>query len=283
MTRARLLPAVIIAASALLLLKALGLTVRGGYTFSWNSGPADKPAIQSEADLPQFARAVTRPRFQAPQADPEHTGTVVKEETGTFGANKGKANDSAIKEDPLSIEAKKFADQRAAALAKAPATNASPAERQLLERLQERRDTLEGRNKELELREGLLKAAEQKLESRIGDLQNVEGKVFEQTREKDKQEQSQIRTLVTMYETMKPKEAARVFDRLELRVLLSVVTQMNPRKMAEVLAAMSPEAAEKLTVAMATAGKGSEAKPADGLPPAELQRIQPKKAGAAGR
>ena len=56
-----------------------------------------------------------------------------------------------------------------------------------------------------------------------------------------------------MYEAMKPKDAARVFDRLGLDVLVPVVQQMNPRKMSEVLAAMSPDRAEKLTVALATA------------------------------
>ena len=55
-----------------------------------------------------------------------------------------------------------------------------------------------------------------------------------------------------MYETMKPKDAARIFDRLSLPILLKVVRQMKPRKMADILAKMSPEAAERLTVAIAS-------------------------------
>ncbi len=66
-----------------------------------------------------------------------------------------------------------------------------------------------------------------------------------------------MRNLVLMYETMKPKDAARVFDRLAHDVLVPVVLQMNPRKMAEVLAVMSPEAAEKLTVALAQRARGA--------------------------
>jgi flagellar motility protein MotE (MotC chaperone) len=57
---------------------------------------------------------------------------------------------------------------------------------------------------------------------------------------------------VTMYENMKPKDAARIFDRLSLPILLKVVRQMKPRKMADILARMSPEAAERLTVAIAS-------------------------------
>jgi flagellar motility protein MotE (MotC chaperone) len=78
---------------------------------------------------------------------------------------------------------------------------------------------------------------------------------------------------------MKPKEAARVFDKLELSVLVPVVNAMNPRKMAEVLAAMSPEAASKLTVELATKGQRQQAqapRPA-GLPAGELLAIEPKR------
>ena len=46
-----------------------------------------------------------------------------------------------------------------------------------------------------------------------------------------------------MYETMKPKEAAKIFDTLELDVLLKVARAMNPRKMSPILAAMSPRPA----------------------------------------
>ncbi|MGL4240214.1 MAG: MotE family protein, partial [Beijerinckiaceae bacterium] len=61
----------------------------------------------------------------------------------------------------------------------------------------------------------------------------------------------QMKTIVIMYETMKPKDAAKVFDRLNIGVLVPIVTAMNPRKMSEILAVMTPEAAEKLTVALA--------------------------------
>jgi flagellar motility protein MotE (MotC chaperone) len=81
-----------------------------------------------------------------------------------------------------------------------------------------------------------------------------------------------------MYEAMKPKEAARVFDRLSHDVLVPVVVQMNPRKMAEVLAVMSPEAAEKLTIALAARARGrndvaATTKPGAALPPNELPAI----------
>ena len=80
-----------------------------------------------------------------------------------------------------------------------------------------------------------------------------------------------------MYEAMKPKDAAKIFDRLSHDVLVPVVLQMKPAKMAEVLAVMTPETAEKLTVALATRAKGLsvEARNASAtvLPATELPAI----------
>ncbi len=87
-----------------------------------------------------------------------------------------------------------------------------------------------------------------------------------------------LRNIVTMYETMKPKDAARVFDRLNHEVLVPIVLAMNPRKMAEVLAVMQPETAERLTVALANKARGTgdkQANAAPALPPSELQAIDP--------
>ena len=54
-----------------------------------------------------------------------------------------------------------------------------------------------------------------------------------------------------MYEGMKPKDAAKVFDRLEMSVLFEIASQIAPRKMSDILGLMAPEAAERLTVEMA--------------------------------
>ena len=80
-----------------------------------------------------------------------------------------------------------------------------------------------------------------------------------------------------MYETMKPKEAARVFEKLDLTVLVPVVNAMNPRKMSEVLAAMSPESASRLTVELSNRGKRIAATSGAPLPPGELPGIDPKR------
>ena len=86
----------------------------------------------------------------------------------------------------------------------------------------------------------------------VDELKVLEQRIEAAVEEKKRQEENEVAGLVTMYETMKPKDAARIFDRLSLPILLKVVRQMKPRKMAEILAKMSPEAAERLTVAIAS-------------------------------
>jgi flagellar motility protein MotE (MotC chaperone) len=72
-----------------------------------------------------------------------------------------------------------------------------------------------------------------------------------------------------MYENMKAKEAARIFERLDLQILVEVSTQLNPRKMSEILAQMPPEAAERLTVELAKRASAPKSQNPDQLPKIE--------------
>jgi flagellar motility protein MotE (MotC chaperone) len=256
----RLLPAVAGAAAALLLLKLVS-----GF---------GEPSPLGQLSAANFFSV----RDSRVLIDPDVTGSTPEPKKDEAKKDEAKKDD---KKDPKAANAK--AAPPAALPEAKSAAPVSPAERALLERLGQRREQLDERQRELETRENLLKAADRKLESRINELKDLEGKPggsaggAEATAE---QQQAQgLKNLVTMYETMKPKEAARVFDKLELSVLVPVVNAMNPRKMAEVLAAMSPEAASKLTVELATKGQRQQAqapRPA-GLPAGELLAIEPKR------
>ena len=77
-----------------------------------------------------------------------------------------------------------------------------------------------------------------------------------------------------MYETMKPKEAAKIFDRLDIKVLIDVASQMKPQIMSAIMAQMSPENAERLTVELA-AKSGSDRT----LNPSNLPKIEGRPTG----
>ena len=160
----------------------------------------------------------------------------------------------------------------APAAAPAPAQDGAGSERALLERLAERRAEIEARARELDMRENLLRATEARLEARIGELKAIEARIGETERKRDDEAKAKIEGLVTMYEAMKAKDAARILGRLELPVLLAVAERMNPRKMADILAAMDPEPAQRLTVELAT--RGERRKPAEARAAQELPKIE---------
>lgn len=143
----------------------------------------------------------------------------------------------------------------------------SAAERAVLESLGERRESLQQQEGQLDLREKLLQATEERIQKRVDELKKLEQRIETAVEEKKKQEKNEIAGLVTMYESMKPKDAARIFDRLSLPILLKVVRQMKPRKMADILAKMSPDSAERLTVAIAS----NSSEPAQPVPGVQAQ------------
>ena len=132
------------------------------------------------------------------------------------------------------------------------APNISPSERALLERLSERRKELEKRQSEMEMRDTLLKAAEKKLEERLGELKQAEERIVAATQQKEEVELHRLKNLVTMYESMKAKDAAKIFDGLDLKLATEVAKLIQPRRMSDILAQMSPEAAQRLTVELAS-------------------------------
>ncbi len=123
-------------------------------------------------------------------------------------------------------------------------TDVSASEIELLESLVARREALEARARELDMREKLLAAAEQRVDAKITELKKIEATVGKVINER---EESKIRSLVKIYESMKAKDAARIFNQLDEGVLLSVIERMREAKAAEIIAQMSGDKARVVT------------------------------------
>jgi flagellar motility protein MotE (MotC chaperone) len=127
----------------------------------------------------------------------------------------------------------------------------TPEEVQLLQQLSDRRAQLDKRAADLSQREVLLQAAEKRVDEKIAKLealkQQIGGIVDKQKQEDD----ARLDSLVKIYETMKPADAARIFSQLDMPVLLSVFERMKERLAAPILAAMDPSKAEAVTLALA--------------------------------
>jgi flagellar motility protein MotE (MotC chaperone) len=144
----------------------------------------------------------------------------------------------------------------------------SGAERQLLERLAQRRQELDARARALDIRENLVNEAERRIAAHLAEVKEIEARIKAEIGQKDQAEAARFKALVTMYENMKPRDAAKIFDGLDMEVLIKVVSAINPRAMADIMAQMSPPVAERLTVALATKAQQTTK---DG--PAELPKI----------
>ncbi len=122
---------------------------------------------------------------------------------------------------------------------------------ELLQRLSARREEIDARGREMDQREALLAAAEERIEQKVAELEALRRSIEELVVQHNDQEESQLRSLVKIYESMKPKEAARIFEELDMLVLLEVIDRMSERKAAPVLARLSPDRAKEITLELA--------------------------------
>lgn len=125
-------------------------------------------------------------------------------------------------------------------------------ELELLAELTKRRNEIEARAREVEMRAKLLEVSEKRVEERINELRKLEKTIRDLLKENDQIEEKQLKSLVKVYESMKPKNAARIFNSLDMKILMTVAQRMKESKMAAVLAAMDSEKARELTVKLAT-------------------------------
>ena len=117
----------------------------------------------------------------------------------------------------------------------------------LLQALRERSVKLDERERDIDQRAAVLKAAEKRLEEKVADLDAVKLELQQMMARNNEAEDGRLRSLVKIYEAMKPKEAAAIFDKLEINVLLGVVERMKENKVAPILASMQPDRARQVT------------------------------------
>ncbi|MBK1670064.1 hypothetical protein CKO28_18680 [Rhodovibrio sodomensis] len=231
--RPRILPVLILVAT-------LTLGVRMGEIWHGFGGIATAdPDAASGADFvgDPFAG------LQLAQATPEADQTA---DEGDGTAADSASTDSAS-QDAMPADADGARDM----LAGADPLDMTEAEIELLQQLAKRREKLEQRAETLDRRESLVKAAEKRLNQKVGEMERLRSEIEALLVKYDEQESQQLTRLVNIYEKMKPKDAARIFEDLDQEVLLKVVERMNERKTAPILAEMRPDKAQQLTIDLA--------------------------------
>lgn len=248
----RVIPVVLFAIFGLAVLKVAGLVIDGGYVFDYQPHANKRSWAQESFNFPGGAKTdaadITGSVHEKPKEEAPKPATPAPE---------------VAKPDGVVV----YPD---------PNQPVSASERAILERLQSRRQELDARAREIDIRESLLKSAEKRIESRVEELKAVEARISTATEQKTEADTARFKGIITMYESMKPKDAAKVFDRLEMSVLFDIASHIAPRKMSDILGLMTTEAAERLTVEMARrAGADKSASAAD-LPKIEGKMLPQK-------
>ena len=127
----------------------------------------------------------------------------------------------------------------------------SPAELRIIQSLSARRDQLDARDTDFATMLPLMAAAELKLDERIAELNAIKAELEGMLGQADEREEAEVNRLVQVYQAMRPREAAAVFNTLADSVRLPVAQAMRPRALAAIMAQMPPAEARELTEKLA--------------------------------
>lgn len=239
MSSFRLLPIVLVAITALLVFKGIGLLTGGAYVLTGTEFAAAQTATQSVAEA-DFMN----------QQDNDLTdaeATAARRAADSLFSRAAPTPIESQQIDALVVEENRLGEK----VEFGSNDGSELTERAVLERLGERRLELDARERQLGTREDLVNAAESRLNARIAALDALEAEVQALVDKKNELDNQQFADLVSMYENMKAKDAALVFDNLDMDVLLRLSTSINPRKMSPILAEMQTARAQALTLLMA--------------------------------
>jgi flagellar motility protein MotE (MotC chaperone) len=134
--------------------------------------------------------------------------------------------------DPLSIEGQEMR----------PSTEIT-----ILQDLADRRQEIEAKEIMLNEREAMLKASEMQFEAKLKELTGLRNEIKALVDAANAKEDAETKRIIAIYEKMKPKDAAGIFDTLSMDILLPIARGMKEAKLSPILAAMSGDKAKLLT------------------------------------
>ncbi|WP_374372781.1 MotE family protein [Dongia sp.] len=166
----------------------------------------------------------------APAADTQSAATEPPAPAEGAPAEDAAAAETAPPEDPLD-----FTDE----------------EVEVLQQLAKRREELDLRARQLDEREAMVAAAEQRMEQKMAELRALQTTVEDLLVKRSEVEEAKLQTLVQTYEKMKPKDAAQVFEEMDMDLLRDLVSRMKTSRAAPILALVSPTKVKELTLELA--------------------------------
>lgn len=128
-----------------------------------------------------------------------------------------------------------------------PNNTFSRSEIAILQELAERREALDLRSQEIDKKAIQLKVAEDEIDKKLKQLKEYEIRLQKLINQYNEKEKAQLDSLVKMYSTMKPKDAARIFNTFELDILVAILKEMKPSVSSAILSQMNALKAKEVT------------------------------------
>lgn len=194
-----------------------------------------------------------------PDAAPAAEGEGKEDDKGHGGMGKESTKASIPKTEPKTFgEGKMTLKQVEALKAKEKQEPYTQTELDLLQNLTKRREELDNRAKDLEMKSSVLDATEKRINDKIVEMKELQKELAIVVAQYKTQQDSEIKSLVKIYESMKPLDAAAIFNEMDMGILLEVIDTMSERKVAPILAGMSPTRARDVTQELAEMRKGRQ-------------------------
>ena len=132
-----------------------------------------------------------------------------------------------------------------------PDPEVSKAEADLVKDILARQSTIEGEQQQLDQQKHVLNAARAVLDQKMNTLDASMATLEQKQAAHREVMDAETDRLVKIYEDMPPKEAAAVFNIMDIHVLIAVASKMNTRKVSAIMGNMSPERVNLISQFMA--------------------------------
>ena len=216
-----------------------------------DAAPEDKPEDKKEPASAEATATAEKPQDAKPAENADATTAAADAEVDDESGSLKKEEEAPKTNAELKKEAEEKSQRPRSFEEKDKKNQFSQVEVDILQTLSARREELAKWEEDVKTKERMLDATELRLNKKIDETKKLEETVKGLLEEYKQQEDAKIRSLVKIYENMKPKDAARIFDELEMPILVLVVDAMSERKVSPILANMNPLNAKKLTMELA--------------------------------
>lgn len=122
---------------------------------------------------------------------------------------------------------------------------------EMLQAFNKREERIERLEREIEIRQKALAVADEEIEKRLVVLQQAEESLGSMLAIADTAAEDDLATLTTVYENMKPKDAAALFEEMEPGFAAGFLGRMRPDSAAGIMAGLSPQKAYTISVLLA--------------------------------